>query len=321
LILAVGALIAFDQGVRRLPDRWCDSPVSIPARIAFVRQHLVPLAPHPKVVILGSSRSAADIAAGTVESAAGLPPGSVLNLSVPGVATYGIYKMFLAERQRILGARLIIYNVDEFFLTGIDSDFLFEEPLKIHLDNTPPNEKLGILVDRLFPYRRRLPWVLMRAEAHLGLRPSLPTLSYRIVDGRLLRLGPEKPPRDRRENLIATVEDYYGDSEAVPRSAELIRVPAQAARANMVAFVYVQIPNRPTHKRLVLKRHGGQYRTHLARMRAIANATGVPFYDWSEGFCPMGDDEFADGVHATLSGADHFSRCLGAWLKTRDELN
>ena len=102
LILAFGALAAFDQGVRRFPDHWCDSTVSISAGVAFVRQHLVPPATHPTVVILGSSRSAVGIAAGTVEKAAGLPPGSVVNLSVPGVGTYGIYTIFLAERQRIL---------------------------------------------------------------------------------------------------------------------------------------------------------------------------------------------------------------------------
>lgn len=320
LILALGALVAFDQGLRRLPDRWCDSTVSIPARVAFVRQELVPPATHPTVVILGSSRSAVGIAAGRVEKAAGLPRGSVLNLSVPGVGTYGIYTMFLAERRRILDARLVLYNIDEFFLTGIDSEFLFDEPLEVHLANTPPGEKVGVLLDRLLPYRRCLPWVRMRLEERMGLRPSLPRLGYRIVDGRLLRQGDEPDPIQDIRYLIPPVEEYYRDSALVPRAAELIEAPARAARANNTGFAYVQLPNRPTHQRLVLEGHGEQYRTHLARMNALASAVGVPFYDWAEGFCPMRDDEFLDGAHVTLPGADHLSRCLGEWLKTRAEL-
>jgi hypothetical protein len=320
LILALGTLLAFDQAVRRLPDDWCDSTVSIPARVAFVREQLVPLAPHPTVVILGSSRSALNIAAGKVEVAAGLPQGSVLNLSVPGVAAYGIYTMFLAERPRILGARLVLYNVDEFFLTGLDSEFMLEEPLTTQLARTPLDQKPRVVLDNLFPYRRRLPWVLTRAEVRLGLRPSLPSLGYRIVDGRLLRLGAEADPDHDVDHLLATIENYYEESRMVRRSAELLQVPGRAAREAGVGFAYVQIPNRPTHRRLVLERHGAGYRTHLARMEAVASAVGAPFYDWSEGFCPMGDDAFVDGVHATLAGADQLSRCLGEWLKTREEL-
>lgn len=315
------ALVAFELAMRCLPQHWFEEPTSARRRLLALRELVLEHYPAPRIVVLGSSRSAHGVMPQVVDETLGLPPRSTVNASYPGLGLWECVQAYRDNRARLGQARLVIVSMDEFFLFRTNgpeaANEHFTDAIRKHRSW---DRRVQFILDALFSFRARLPWALYHLRVAVGATRAFrlnwrvdPAWGTLVPDGWADQVYPMK-----QADVDAIVDSYYLDTTITPQGAENLRILAAMVREDGGRLVIMQMPNHPRHQERVEQKFGEPYRQHAAAMEDASRSVGAASLRWrwpSE--IGLTGEDYRDTVHLRPTGARKFSRELARLLREK----
>lgn len=350
LLAVLASLAALETGLRQIPDAWLFQPSSRLGYGSFLEREVLPKFESPRILILGSSRTADAFVPRQLDGLLGLPAGSTLNLSQPGGASYEFLRLYQRNRTRLAPVKLVLLNLDEWtFSSGCALDeryFLhasfaerlaFAQPAPIPLRPEEPPEKYAmrerehfqhledlqatLLVDGCFSMRLRLPKLSSACFIHLGLKKRR---SPKLDENNQVRATDAQEGREGMDPgaIRALADRTYQDFDTHPLLLRHIETFAQLVQEDGGRLVLLQLPARAQYQKEVEARHGPCYRQHRQALEDLARRVGAPLFPFRlPEECGLQDGDYMDAWHLSVKGAQKFTRYIAEWLRQEGFLN
>ncbi len=304
--------------VLQSPSEVFEDPSSLERRIEAVEEQSLSRSDYPAIVVIGSSRAAFSVIPDVIDGNLGLPLHSTINAGYPGSGVRS-FNMLLDRNPQLLSNKpLVFIFTDEYFLfenTPTESD---ASPA-VRIENTLLNELRNVT-----GLSSRLTWVRHHFLVDFGLAPRVGLWMWNVDDrgfwcDESMRTSTLLQDPDRTNTLITAIaQSYYGQKKISPTAISdyesfVLRVKQTGCRV-----ILLHPPTYPTYHELVRKTYGSLQAAHSQAFAEIAQRTGVPWFYFDDAQqCGLEAEHFADAVHLTHEGAEHFSRFLAKLIETK----
>lgn len=310
-------LLLLEFGAARRDWLWRLDPRRPVGILLAVEDEIIAPAEDVRVVALGSSVMRDALLPRAFEQAAGLPEGSVLNLSLPNATPFDFVLLYERNRDVISGARLL--------LVGIEDWFFYEEP-----GVSERYHRWASLGDRLADYEgsARLPvlvswgwktYAARQAFAIDGLTAAVRGQRADVIgdDGRT-SWRPDEQETGSGTFDLASYEARLGEREWRDRQVRYLGELVELATSDGVPIVIVRMPMRASAFRL---RQQVDPQAESRLQQAMAAAAPGALLDFPTGDAAgLEERMFLDERHLGTAGARAFSGVLAGWAAANHTL-
>ncbi len=307
--IAVAILLLVELAVGRREWIWTAVRGSDMGLIHLIEQEVIPSAPRPRVLLLGSSRMRDAVLPLQLARLLGVPAGSVLNLGMASGTPFDGLTLYRRHREKLSQAHVLVVSAEDWYVNaGIsprDSDRRFAT-LRERATDYSLEDSLALIVGwfwRTYDARYAIArWLQCQFDECEGS-------AYVGPDGRVIydREDPLEGPHEL--NVTEHVDRFYQNYEwSEGRLNQLARLVAEARRDGLRVIV-VQFPYRDEYLAAVRDRHAEAYEQYLQRLRRLEGAELLLYETASDaGIAPT---YFRDYGHMTPLGAALMTERLG----------
>lgn len=315
--IALLLLLAVELGVGRQDWIWQAVRGSDIGLLNLMDRDVIPVAPPPKVLLMGSSRIRDAVPPRYLERYLGLSEGAVLNLGVTGGTPFEALVLYRRHREKLSQAEVLVISAEDWYSNGGirpgDADRRFAT-LSGRLSDYGLEESLGLLVG----------WVWRTYDARYAIERWM-RCQFRDCEGSAY-VGPDRRVIYRREGRLEGPAEvdvtpdlrrfYQNYAWSNGRLRQLARLIA-AARQDGVRVMVVQFPFRDEYLSAVRKQHGQAYDDYLRALRGLDGAEVLVFE--SAGELGIAQRYFRDYGHLTPLGAELMAERLAAAIAARPQ--
>lgn len=277
--------------------------------------------PHPKVVVMGTSRGRGSFLPTRIEENLRWQRGEVLNLAMGGGDIHDALWVYERNRATLSQAKWVIVQADPFqFSTGFDPDYRFREMATLE-DRLAYSgrRRLRLLFDMVFKTDLALPCVTdfislvyrdRQWPTRLGLDPY----------GRVAYASLKDDHEDKEfteERMLFWIKYFYTDYEHSPEfEAQFLRL-VRMVHEDGGQVVVVGEATSQSYLPLLRREKGPVFENFRARMELLAAQHGFETLFWSKEDANLVERDYRDWAHLNMTGAKKFSDAFAAWLGRR----
>ena len=277
--------------------------------------------PHPKVVVMGTSRGRGSFLPTVLEENLGLQRGEVLNLAMGGGEINDALWTYQRNRATLSKAKWVIVQADPFqFTTGFDPAYRFREMANLE-DRLAYSgrRRLRLLLNMGYKTDLALPYVTDFVSIVYGTR-AWPQKKGLDPYGRIAYVSLEDDHEDREfteERLVYWITQFYTDYEHSPVFESRFLQLAQMVHEDGGQVVVFGQPTVDAYLPLLRREKGPLFENFRARMELLASQHGFETLFWSRQDAGLAEQDFRDWGHLNITGARKFSSVFAAWLGPR----
>ncbi len=308
--LALLLLLTVEVAVGRQEWIWQAVRASDIGLLNLMDRDVIPVAPPPKVLLMGSSRMRDAVPPRDLERYLRLSEGAVLNLGVTGGTPFEALVLYRRHREKLSQAEVLVISAEDWYSNaGIrpgDADRRFAT-LSERLSDYGLEPSLALLVG----------WVWRTYDARYAIERWI-RCQFRDCEGSAY-VGPDRRVIYRRQEPLEGPAEadvtpdvwrfYQNYAWSNGRLRQLSRLIADA-RTDGVRVIVVQFPFRDEYLRAVREQHGEAYGDYLRALRGLDGAEVLVFESASE--VGIAQRHFRDYGHLTPLGAELMSERLAA---------
>jgi len=321
LLLCLGILLLLEFGAARRDWVWRLDPRRPVGILLAVEEEIIAPADDVHVVILGSSVMRDALLPRVFEEAAGLTPGTVLNLSLPNATPFDFVLMYERHREVFRDARLLFVGVEDWYFyeePGVSERYHRWATLGERLTDYQGTERLPLLVSWGWQT-----YAARQAFAVDGLLAALRGERADVIgdDGRT-RWRPEERQVGRESFDLASYEARLRERQWRDRQIGYLQELARLAGADALPVLFVRMPMRAA----ALEMRGRVDAEAESRLQEVLRGTVAAgetsrLLDLPSGeSAGLEDRYFLDERHLGTAGAEIFSRYLGAWAASEQPI-
>jgi hypothetical protein len=307
-VLAAGLLVVVEAGIARQEWIWHAVRGSEIGLLNMIEEEVIPSAPEPTILLMGSSRMRDAIPPRTLEGHLGLAPGGVLNLGIASGTPFEALTLYRRNREKLSAAKVLVISAEDWYANGGirpgDADRRFSS-LQERLTDYPLEDALGLLVG----------WVWRTYDARYAIERWL-RCHFQVCEGSAY-VGSDNRVLYRRDDPLEgppevdvspDVRRFYQQYDwSLGRLRQLERLIAEA-RADGLRVIVVQFPFRDEYLQAVRTQHATAYAAYVRAVRHLAGAE-VLVYESADGL-GISQRYFRDYGHLTPLGAEIMAQRL-----------
>jgi len=308
--LAVLLLVVVEIGLGRREWIWTAVRNSNMGLLHLLERDVIPSAPPPTVLLLGSSRMRDAVPPRALERALGLPESSVLNLGITSGTPLEALILYRRHRAKLSHAKVLVVSAEDWYANaGIDpsdSDRRFAT-LRERMTEYPLEESLGLVAG----------WLWRTYDARFAIARWLKCQSrfcegsaYVGPDRRVVYAGADPLEGPAQVDVTATVSGFYYRYAWSDRWLKQLERLIAEAREDGLRVIVVQFPFRDAYLAAVRERHGKAYDDYLRAVRSLHGAEVLIYEGASE--VGIAQRYFRDYGHMTPLGAELMTGRLAA---------
>jgi hypothetical protein len=315
LLLCLGLLLLLELGAARRDWVWrLDPRRPVGIMLAVEDEIIAPAADDARVIALGSSVMRDALLPRAFEEAAGLPPGSVLNTSLPNATPFDFVLLYRRNRAVFAHARLLLVGVEDWYFyeePGVSERYHRWASLSERLADYTGAQRLPVLVSWLWQtYAARQAFTIQ------GITGEIPAVIG--PDGRT-RWRPEEQESGPESFDLSQYEARLRAREWRDRQVRYLLQLLQLAAADRVPVLVLRMPMRDQAFELrarVDPEAEERLQDVLAQVRGAAGAPTLLDLPTAAA-AGLQPTDFLDERHLGTSGARRFSSFLAGWAAER----
>lgn len=324
LVLACVLLIEIVMG--RMDFAWRLVPRSALGMQFDIEEKVIQPNPHPKVLVMGTSRANGAFLPTVMEESLGLQRGEVLNLAIGEQLPFDMLWTYERNRERLSRASLVFLQVDPFQFSVRRPALARFRKLASWSDRLSfsGTTRMQLISDYFLQANTALPlfYLYFGSWAFFGRAPQSPGLD-RYGRLALEAIADDHDEREFRDvQLRSWIGWFYTDYKYSPVFERHFSRIIELIKEDGGEVVIIVMPMAADFPKFIREAIGDEYDRFRARMLQLASEADVHCLLWEDPqVAGLVFRDFRDWGHLNTPGAEKWSRFISQWVLAERQKN